>query len=237
MTTPTKFFAEIFRKSIRDFGRCLQTTFWLGFLINGVWIAASYLANQTFRDDPITPRMIDTLIELLGGLLLTMIVGTSFMKNPRLKELLTQNWRHVLIEFLRTILRVLLGFLALILPGIYLSIRYLFVVPVVLFSKTYQRGRADALKTSWALTKGLMWGLTAIYLVSQTLLGVLTFSAPALLGRWLGWDEGLQAGASVLIQALICYPFEVWIILVLCRICIDRLVQEEGSDELAFQLA
>jgi hypothetical protein len=209
----------------------------LGFLNNGVRIAISFLSNKTLQDDPITPRLIDSMIELVGGLLLTVIISASFLKTNSFVSLLAQTWRQVLIEFLRTLLRVLLGFLLLILPGIYLSVRYLLVVQVVLFSKTYQSGKADALKTSWALTHGLMVGMTAIYLVSQGLLVLLSYSVPSWLGKWLGWGEGMQAGASVLIQALICYPFEVWIILVLCRICIDRLVHEEGSNELAFQLA
>lgn len=115
--------------------------------------------------------------------------------SPRLADLL-EGYPYLpsaLGAYVLAVLSVVLGFLALILPGIYVSIRLQFV----LFATVEDRKALDALKISWEITRGVFWKLVAFglvgllvnlvglmaFLVGIVITGPLTFTAQALLYR------------------------------------------------------
>ncbi|HPI40718.1 MAG TPA: hypothetical protein PLJ21_07925 [Pseudobdellovibrionaceae bacterium] len=63
---------------------------------------------------------------------------------------------QVLIETMRALGKVFLGFIFLIIPGVWLHIKYIFVPFIVLESESYAQGEQDALSYSSTLTRKKM---------------------------------------------------------------------------------
>ena len=69
------------------------------------------------------------------------------------------------VEGLKASIIVVLGFVALIIPGIIKTIHYTFFTFVVFFNRSYKEGKISALKHSKNLSKGLGWWLFLFYVI------------------------------------------------------------------------
>lgn len=69
------------------------------------------------------------------------------------------------VEGLKASVIVILGFIALFIPGIIKTIHYTFFSFVVFFNRSYKEGKINALKHSKELSKGLFWWLILFYVV------------------------------------------------------------------------
>ena len=132
-----------------------------------------YMLNRFPHDDMM--RMTNQLGLGLTGLLQTLtllfiIPKTLHEKSMVLKEepfgdFSKRVFVPTILEGLRVMWRVLLGFILLVIPGIVLSVFYYFVIYVVFFDPGYQKGDVDALKKSKSLTKPIFFSLLFVYLV------------------------------------------------------------------------
>ncbi|MDD5040494.1 MAG: glycerophosphoryl diester phosphodiesterase membrane domain-containing protein [Patescibacteria group bacterium] len=116
----------------------------------------------------------------------------------------TQYWR-VLGATIVVCIIVALGFIALVIPGIYLALRFMFTVPLIIDKKL---DIGEAMKQSTAMTDGIKWslfgfGLTAlgVIILGAICLGVGIFVAMPVV--WLAFVylyktlHGVQPSASV----------------------------------------
>lgn len=87
-------------------------------------------------------------------------------ENPDIKDMFAAfntNYWNVLVANLLTSVVVILGFVLLIIPGIYLACKLAFV-PYLIMDK--QMTLSEAFSTSWDMTKGYGWTIFAMGLVS-----------------------------------------------------------------------
>ncbi|PIU01340.1 MAG: hypothetical protein COT74_02230 [Bdellovibrionales bacterium CG10_big_fil_rev_8_21_14_0_10_45_34] len=100
------------------------------------------------------PLMISYLF--LSVLTLTIYVWAHYHKGP-LKDHFKKYIAQTFIETARALLRIVIGLLLFVLPGLYLITRYAFIGFVVQLDKNYDDGQVDALASSaklmghWAL--------------------------------------------------------------------------------------
>ncbi len=104
-------------------------------------------------------------------MLIVPIMVDRFSKNKaptKTVDLLFDFLKPLTVETLRSMGRILLWSLLLVLPGLYYYMRYTFVPLVVVLSPAYRDGKVDALKLSDFLTRG--FGLPiSIYLIGSSL--------------------------------------------------------------------
>lgn len=215
----------------------MGSTFWFGLVIFGFFEGISILSGLAYAKQELTPQITEAVCQLLLSMLMPMVVFASFVRNPSAVFVIQMNWKLVLIESLRTVIRCLIGFLCFVVPGIYLTVRYLFVPFIVMGSGAYKAGKRDALKTSWKLTQGLVAPLLPLYLVTQGLILGFGYALPPFLREQLSLTSSQEVAISTLVQFLVVYPLEVWTYLVIGRLFLSRMREQEDSDELAIQLA
>lgn len=64
-----------------------------------------------------------------------------------------------------------LGFLLLVLPGIFLSVRWMLAFPFLFSGETYE-GSSGSISSSWEMTRPVFWKLLAGYIVSIVFLAI-----------------------------------------------------------------
>lgn len=118
-------------------------------------------------------RMVNQLGLGLTGLLQTMsllfIIPKSLheksliLKHENFADFAKRTFAPTVLEGLRVMWRVLLGFILFIIPGVILTVLYYFVVYIVFFDPAYDKGEVDALKKSIKLTKPIFFTLLITY--------------------------------------------------------------------------
>ncbi len=78
--------------------------------------------------------------------------------------------KDVTVETLRSYGRIAIGFLLLILPGIYRYIQYSLINYIVQFDERYARGEIDALETSRSLLKGRFFPFAISFVLTQSVI-------------------------------------------------------------------
>jgi hypothetical protein len=217
----------------QDFKNCWLTTFWLGWMINAFFVGIGLLVFMFYPEDALEPRIVDAFLDLFLGIILTVLVFGSHMKTPSISFLLQNNLRQVTIELFRTLLRTLIGYLFLILPGLYLTAKYLFVPFVVMSSRKYQAGEVDALKESWRLSKGVTPVLIAFYIISQALVIFVEIGVAPALKTVTTLTSTQELVISTVCQLTLSYPLQVLICLILARLYLMKVKDSEVPDELA----
>ncbi len=97
---------------------------------------------------------------MLQGLVLNLVLAVKAVEQITLSpptawlKFISQRWKFWLRENLRALTRILLGLILLILPGLYLMVRYSFINFIVLFDRDQLRSQGDSLKESARLVKG-----------------------------------------------------------------------------------
>lgn len=119
-------------------------------------------------------RMVNQLGLGLTGLLQTLtllfIIPKSLheksmvLKEEPFKKFAKRTFLPTVLEGFRVMWRVLLGFVLLVIPGVVLSVLYYFVIYIVFFDPSYQKGEVDALEKSKKLTKPIFFTLLITYL-------------------------------------------------------------------------
>lgn len=221
----------------KDFKRCLDTTFWYGWMLNASFAGIAILGYVYYPSDTITPRVIEALCEMVFGLLFVMLIFASFMQKPSPGFMIQNNFKLVSIEFLRTVLRTLVGFVCFIIPGIYLTVRYIFVPFVVMGSRKYQEGKVDALKESWKLSTGIMWPLAFCFIFTQLFVAYLELGLAPTLNLIYPLARSEELMISTIGQVLLSYPVQVFLYLIIARLFLLKMNETEASNELAIQLA
>lgn len=112
---------------------------------------------------------------LLGIAALTVMLTIAHNRKPGYGDMTRSvtNFMLVLNYFLASLaygLIVMLGFIALIIPGIYLAARFQFYVYAIV--EHGNMGPIDALKKSWHMTRGIFWKLFGFSLVSMLIIVV-----------------------------------------------------------------
>ncbi len=103
--------------------------------------------------------LVAVCVELIVGMVVTIVV--SFTLNKQIGSPSTQPkslvgyLRPLTIEGLRSLSRILMWSLALILPGLFQMVKLSFVNYVVLFDPRYQAGQVDALEESGIISYGV----------------------------------------------------------------------------------
>ncbi len=95
-------------------------------------------------------------------------------------------------------LGIALGFLALIVPGLFLLTRWILVTPAVVLER---KSATDAMRRSWALVRGHGWRVFAVILLTMLLSGIAQSVAIALFAFlpdfFQAWIGGLIANSLV----------------------------------------
>lgn len=132
-----------------------------------------FMLNKFPHDDMM--RMVNQLGLGLTGLLQTLTLLFIIPKTLHEKSMVLKHepfgafskrvFAPTILEGLRVMWRVLLGFILFIIPGIVLSVLYYFVIYIVFFDLAYQKGEVDALKKSKNLTKPIFFSLLSVYII------------------------------------------------------------------------
>jgi len=75
------------------------------------------------------------------------------------------NLKYLFINYARAILRILVGFILLIVPGCIWWVQLTFVPYVVLFDPEFKSGAVDALEKSKTLVRGRFWRVTGVLIL------------------------------------------------------------------------
>ncbi|MGZ5280025.1 MAG: hypothetical protein ACXWC9_08790 [Pseudobdellovibrionaceae bacterium] len=133
----------------------------------------------------------------------------------------TQTFPQALIELMRAWGKSMLWSFLLIIPGILAFIRYLFVPFVVALDPLYHQGQREALRRSWALSKGRLGRLFGLFMLSSIL-------APALMTMFDEWKifsyHPVSAAFICMFEMFVNMTFSLW----LWKIY-QRSVQNESS--------
>ncbi len=135
-------------------------------------------------------------VELIVSLLVLAIVSIRMndwiegLPDSHPFEVLQKEFKPLTIENIRSLARMLLWSLLLLLPGLYQLIKLSFVSFVVLFDPRYRSGAVDALDESGQLTKGLKRYLCLIFVASFLI---------ELFGEWI---KKLPVGSVVLMTMI-----------------------------------
>lgn len=114
------------------------------------------------------------LLVLFGVFFAGMIISATFYGN-RIEigdaaKISVRRYLHLLATQILYTIIVVLGFIALIIPGIYLLFRLILATPIVVLEK---RNPLEALSRSWKLMKGNMWRVIAIMVVLAIIVGII----------------------------------------------------------------
>jgi hypothetical protein len=171
------------------------------------------------------------LVSLLALLIQVVLIGaiawavaTSLVgREPDVGESYRFGYRRfwtILLVGVLYVLVVFVGFIALIVPGIILAVRFSVAVPAVVVER--RRG-TDALSRSWNLTRGRSWSVFGAFIVAA-FLGAIVNALFTTIGSGAGWFvAGLLAG----IGSSITTPFTG---LVLGLVYFDLRVRKEQLD-------
>ena len=140
----------------------------------------STFAQNNLRSENVTLLLITSILQLISIILLflvpaavTVIISDICVGNaPNLKRaykrILAQGrWWHFLTTYLLVGIGIELGAILLIVPGLWFFMRALFVAQTVVLE---DRRNRDAIRRSFALTKGQTWRLTGLLLVPLVLM-------------------------------------------------------------------
>jgi hypothetical protein len=126
---------------------------------------------------------------------------------------------------------VLLGFVALIIPGIWLSVAWALAVPVLLFERV---GPLKALGRSFGLVKDRWWATFLIVIVCSLLVGVLggvVSVLPSIVAEVAAPENALANAIAAVIgttlSGVIIYPYYAAVLTILY---FDQRVRKEGFD-------
>jgi membrane-anchored glycerophosphoryl diester phosphodiesterase (GDPDase) len=100
-----------------------------------------------------------------------------------------------------------LGFLLLVIPGIYLAVRFSLVGPVAADHRA--RGVGGIISASWAITKGHVWPLTLYYFLVMVALIVIYTIIAMVLGGIAAFIPGIGVTLGVMIDAALTTIFTV----------------------------
>lgn len=106
-----------------------------------------------------------TLVSLFLILIICKMVYDAVKSNVSISEAVNLSARKFVFIFIALILYsliVLMGFIALIIPGIFLSIKFVFVTYFILLNN---EKIIDSFKKSWQITKGNWWRIFGLYLI------------------------------------------------------------------------
>jgi hypothetical protein len=128
-------------------------------------------------------------------------------------------------------LGIVAGFIALIIPGIFLAVRWSVALPALLLER---RGPVAALGRSWRLVKGFWWKVFGTLFVAYLLVFVLSLAIGGVVGFLLGVFTSvdsllgltLQEAVGVVVEVF-TLPFTAAVIVVLYT---DLRVRKEGFD-------
>lgn len=232
----------------RDLGALLGTTFSLYGRHFGVFAAIAFavvipidtiffgvMLGQLGSYDstpPVGSDLIATSASLLiaGPLITAMHVAAVLAigegRKPDLKESFVRGgevFAPVLGALLLTWLFIVLGFIALVIPGIYVSVRLLVVAPAVVVEG--QRGMG-ALRRSWELVKDNWWRIFGITIVAGIIAGIaaaILYIPGVALAEATG--SGLIALAGQIVGDAITYSFQA---LIATLIFFDLKARKEG---------
>lgn len=142
----------------------------IGLLLNQYFLSMLAIQNQLgMTQAALLPRVGLFCTTLLESFFLSLLIPIRMEEHlagrpsAPFMQVMNEHGKPLLIESIRVMASVLLWCLALIIPGIFKNVRYLFVPFVVLFDKDYQAGNCDALKKSNDLVKGLTLPLTFLF--------------------------------------------------------------------------
>ena len=129
--------------------------FWFLFWVGLVYILINFFTAYI----PVIGNIIAMLTNIaIVALMLLIVSGVTPKFNDILKPFQTYKitW-HYFLAMVATFLVVALGFIALIIPGIYLATRFQFFPYLIVENENL--GPLDAMKKSWKLTEGKFWKL------------------------------------------------------------------------------
>lgn len=173
-------------------------------------------------------------LTIATGAVVKAIADAYLARHPDWRDSLRfawSRWRALIWLALLTILLLIPAFVALIVPGIWLSIAWIVAVPALMIEDC--RG-LDALKRSFRLVRKRWWATFAVILVAFLLAGVIQGLAEGLLGIMLvaGADDSLLLtvlvdGVAATIGSVIVTPFQAAVITIAY---FDLRVRKEGFD-------
>jgi hypothetical protein len=114
-----------------------------------------------------------------------------------------------------------IGFVLLIIPGIYIGVRLAFVSQAVVLER---RGATDSLSRSWNLVAGNWWRVFGIVLVVSILVSVLEAIVGNILGA--GMNHALGSGIAAAIVGTLIQPIQG---IALTLLYYDLRIRKEGA--------
>ncbi len=187
-----------------------------------VFVPLQALVMQSQQSPSLDSGAMDPSFYLLAGLNFLKYIVFIFVFSLRTAEVVQKTspirlgsfflarWAELLRENLRALARILLGLVLLILPGLFLALRYSFVNLLVLFDSRHPRGELDALKESWQLTRGWMMLPLSLFLI----LGASADFAWEALTAWLRQAPGEENFFTLYLVALVVDLGRVFVLLI-----------------------
>jgi uncharacterized membrane protein YhdT len=119
-----------------------------------------------------------SLISLFLGLIIVKMVY-DIVKNNKVSlsetiSLLARKFIFVFIAYILYSLILILGLIALIIPGIFFSVKFVFVIYLILLNN---EKIIDSFKKSWQITKGHWWGIFGLFAIFMIPISILSIVA------------------------------------------------------------
>jgi hypothetical protein len=137
----------------------------------------------------------------------------------------------VFVMFVAAFLAIVVGFVPLVIPGIFLTIRWAVALPALLLER---RGPMAALGRSWRLVAGFWWKCFGTLLVTYLLVTVVTFAVVAVLGAVLAAFTNTDSFLGLTLQQVITVVVELFTLPLFAAVTIvlyvDLRVRKEGFD-------
>jgi hypothetical protein len=164
------------------------------------WVATGHVLSPTAGRDPsydlLTVLSVAIALWLTGAIMLrqrAVALGAPVLAGAELRAVL-QRLAVILVSALLATLSVLAGLLLVIVPGVYLLVCYLVLLPVVLFEGL---GPYAALVRSVRLIRPLWWKALAAFVIASLVFVIFGFIVAALIGVIAGMLPGGPALAAV----------------------------------------
>ena len=179
--------------------------------------------------------LLQLLLYLLAPAACTALLADAYLgRRPEWQPSLATAARRAPAVFAMSVavgLGLLVGFTALVIPAIFLGVRWSVALPALLLER---RGPFAAIGRSWSLVGGFWWKCFGTVFVAYLLVIVLSFATGAVLGAVLALLASTDSFLGISLQELVTVGVELFALPLLAAVTlvlyVDLRVRKEGFD-------